>query len=551
MLWPLPAHFLNSVAGDNCDAASCVWYYWFAPYALATKEPYFHSGLFLAPYGIDTVFFTNEFLMELVTFPLSLLGQVPAAYNIGTVLSLALSAWCFFLFCRETPLRLGPALAGGFAYGFSPHMFSHLPGHFNLLQAQYVALVLLFWRRAVRDPRFKWTTVIGLGMSVWAMGLTNVQLFVNGVLLACVLTAALAVEDWRMLARRIPWLTAIAAACISIALMSPWFAALSEALRQHDYRPASPWLGGEHFARPLDFLKPPPYHALWGKYFHDAKLLEPAFYAEKGVYLGWICLAAALFAFVPARNRRSAIVWAAGLLVFLSLALGNRYSPVGNSWQKSLMLAPWLPRIALFEQLRVPARYAFGAGAICALLAAMGIQALTGPWPKMRRVLPAAAAGLIALDFLGAPIPLCEVRVSPLYRTHDFRGDGALLTFPIFVANGGGGLIGLFNTQQIIDQTHHHKPILSCYASRIPEDVLSKLKSDEVLAALLRLQEGKQPGAIPPAQGREWAKRMGIRWAVLQYRFRRKPEFAEFLRNSLGMKLVGKYSDGDVYGYET
>src|SRR6185437_5803759 len=60
----------------------------------------------------------------------------------------ALSAWTAFLLCRHVTRRTAPSLVGGYIFGFSPYMLTHLTGGPQLAQKPLLPVfVLLVLRR--------------------------------------------------------------------------------------------------------------------------------------------------------------------------------------------------------------------------------------------------------------------------------------------------------------------------------------------------------------------------------------------------------------------
>ena len=105
--------------------------------------PVFLTKAMWAPYGINLAWLTTMPLVALLASPITeLLGPI-ASYNILCLLSLPLSAWCAFIACRYLTKDYWSSLLGGYIFGFSPFMLSHLAyGHLIVLFAFPIPLTV-------------------------------------------------------------------------------------------------------------------------------------------------------------------------------------------------------------------------------------------------------------------------------------------------------------------------------------------------------------------------------------------------------------------------
>src|SRR5207244_1765314 len=75
--------------------------------------------------------------------PLTAAAGPIVSFDILLLLSPALTAWTTYLLCHRLTGRTGPALAGGFVFGFSPFIVNTMAaGHVNLSLAFLVPLAL-------------------------------------------------------------------------------------------------------------------------------------------------------------------------------------------------------------------------------------------------------------------------------------------------------------------------------------------------------------------------------------------------------------------------
>ena len=76
---------------------------------------------------------------------------VVAAYNASMLLCPALSALTAFILCRRICGRFWPALAGGYVFGFSAYMLSHMLGHLTLVMEFFPPLAVYLVMRRIDD----------------------------------------------------------------------------------------------------------------------------------------------------------------------------------------------------------------------------------------------------------------------------------------------------------------------------------------------------------------------------------------------------------------
>src|SRR5947209_1869714 len=95
---------------------------------------------------------------SLLMAPVTLLFSPLVTWNVIQLASPALTGWTAYLLCRHLTGRVGPALLGGYLFGFSPYVLVHVTGGPYLgLAALLPVLVLLVIRRVqgtIRARRF-------------------------------------------------------------------------------------------------------------------------------------------------------------------------------------------------------------------------------------------------------------------------------------------------------------------------------------------------------------------------------------------------------------
>jgi hypothetical protein len=149
---PVIDHFgSHIIAFQEGDPSVIMWWFAWWPHALLHGLNPFVTHAILYPDGYNLEWATSMPLPSLVLAPVTL-GFGPAVtWNVIELLCPALSAWTAFLLCRHVVGRSGPALVGGYLFGFSPYMLTHLQSSPNLaLVALVPAFVLIVLRRMER-----------------------------------------------------------------------------------------------------------------------------------------------------------------------------------------------------------------------------------------------------------------------------------------------------------------------------------------------------------------------------------------------------------------
>ena len=125
------------VASDPIDSSQFMWFFAWWPHALLHGLNPFVTHVMFVPEGFNLTWATGMPGPSLLLAPLTLAFGPAVTWNVIQLASPALSAWTAFLLCRHVTRRTAPSLVGGYIFGFSPYMLTHLTG------GPYLALVPL------------------------------------------------------------------------------------------------------------------------------------------------------------------------------------------------------------------------------------------------------------------------------------------------------------------------------------------------------------------------------------------------------------------------
>ncbi len=137
--------------GRNTDPSFLIWALTWWPYALNHRLNPFWCHLVWVPGGFNLAWSAGIPLASLLAAPLTAAEGPVFAFNFLCIAAPALAAWSAFLLCRSLCGRFGPALIGGYLFGFSSYELGEMgAGHLNLLfifpQPLIVLLVVAYLR---------------------------------------------------------------------------------------------------------------------------------------------------------------------------------------------------------------------------------------------------------------------------------------------------------------------------------------------------------------------------------------------------------------------
>jgi hypothetical protein len=318
---------------------------------------------------------------------------VPLTFNLLLILHGAWAGFGAYRLAREEGLSFPAALAAGLVFGGMPKLVAHVAaGHVSLVLAvAWTGWLLVFAGRAAASRRARDAAAAGLILA------TIILADPRWALPAAMLGVAYGL--WRggraLLTKRgvgIASMGALFALGLSAALTFP----LLEFVRLSSR--------GSLLAEESRAFSLPP------SYLLGLIIPQPGISAEFTVYFGMAALALAVAGLAV---RRGQTFWACAFIAAVLMALGSStpFYPV---------LVRVIPGLNL---LRVPSRFMLAAGFAMAMLAARGVEALSGEW-STRIVKPMR---LVAVSFLAAGVVIL-VAQSTLHLPALLVRAGVMLT---------------------------------------------------------------------------------------------------------------------------
>ena len=293
----LIGHFSERYIAMGHDAGISIFFLEWWRYAVADHVNPFHVNVVWAPSGYNLAWAASIPLAALAMSPIEItLGPV-AAYNVAILLCPALSGWSAFVLCRRIAGSYWPAIAGGYLFGFSPYMLSHMTGHLTLCMVFFIPAAAALVRARLHEEVTALKFVLISTFLLTAQFLLSIEVLASGTLMGAIFLALLWMYRSAEVRERIPRLFPLMAVSylFTVILVSPYlyyfFAAGSVPL-------ASNWASAVQ-ANPLSLLTPAMTNIAGGWKVFRTITVAPSLW-EASEYMG---LPALLFLWYFARSR--------------------------------------------------------------------------------------------------------------------------------------------------------------------------------------------------------------------------------------------------------
>ena len=351
------------VGGYTTDPQVLIWSLAWWPHALLHGQNPFVTKELWAPVGINLAWSQTAPGLAILLAPLTLVAGPIVAYNTAALAMPALGAWASFLLCRHLTRATGPAIVGGYLFGFSTYVIGGTLAHVQTTAVFVVPLV------ALTVVRFFEGELAGRGLALRLAALLTAQALIEteilftltlALVVGLVLVAVL-VPPWRT---RLPPLAGplVAAYTTAGVLLSPllyYLAAGSSAAKAQSY---AAFVGDA-----MNVVVPTHVEAIgwWADHLTRA---FPANDAERGTYIGVpVLVIVALFARTQWRSRAGRLLLVAFLLGLVA-TLGSWLTLDGHR----LIELPWVHLASRppFSDL-MPVRFSLYTSLVTALVVAL------------------------------------------------------------------------------------------------------------------------------------------------------------------------------------
>lgn len=444
------AHFGSTTIGYGPDPPVFTWDLKWWPQAILDGLDPLHSAVVYAPQGFNTTLMTSIAGPSLVMAPVTQAVGPLASYNALAILIPALNAWAAFLLCREAGGSSWPALAGGYAFGFSTYVLGQSLGHPNLSLVAMAPLAVYFVLRRHRQSIGTAAFVAYLTIALSFQFLTSTEVFLTMTLMgAAVYGLGLLILPAQR-ASLLSLITPIVIAYVATGLLvSPFLAA---AVTAHlDLTHIDPI---RYSADPLNLVVPTRL-TVGGNALAGIGDQFTGNLSENGTYFGLpLLLLLGLFAWQRHRDRVALLLLGAFAIALVG-ALGPRLNLLGTP--TSLRL-PWAPFLHLpYFKYVLPERLIVFAWLALAVILALWLS-MPSRWQAAKWALAGIGLALMlpnprATDpsppHYGAAIWASERPLPEFFASGEspqFKGRPNLLVLPYNEAGEGIGVYWQANT---------------------------------------------------------------------------------------------------------
>jgi hypothetical protein len=376
--WPLVTQFSTHFIGDAfSDAYEYTRHIWWIKHALQTGQPIFDQPLLAYPDGLDGAWLWGNPLQSFPAWLFAFVMPLPAAYNLMTLLWLALNGWSMYWLVSRLTQNQGAALIAGVIFEAYPTFQGQLSAsHEGLLVLWPVPFYVYALFRLRESGSWRYILTAGLLFVLSILGNSLLLVYLLLPITGLFTLSLLWKRQWTAFGR------VILSAALGVALSSIFLVPIiRETLNAPDYiREAGSAV--RFSADLLAIITPSFYHPLYRNldYTHALLGVEPA---EKLAYIG---ILPALLTLLAVWKMPAARWWLLLALIAWVLSLGpilkvmNEPARVSvSSEYESYVALPWLAlgNLPLLNIARTPSRFNFALAFAVAVMAGYGVKVVS------------------------------------------------------------------------------------------------------------------------------------------------------------------------------
>ncbi|HUT53858.1 MAG TPA: glycosyltransferase family 39 protein [bacterium] len=463
--WPMIADLHQYVISEYMDVINSfgnMWWFHEAVCVLHTSP--WHNPEIDYPYGYSMVLLPVWIPYDALSLPIiAAYGAdgLPVAFNLISILSLALTGYAMFVLARYLTRDPGASFVAGIALALTPYRYWNLT-RWHVTCLELVVFTMYFFLRAVREEkRAAW---VGLAVFSALLFYTSPNYTADLALALPVMLVFLAATERDTLKLDAALLRLAKAGALAGAVCAPLIVRIILEIAHGPVPLLQPdSLRIPYSANLLGFFTPGSTLRAYSWLTPHLPYSDPGLKREFGIasyeiFMGWFTLMLAVVG-VLARRRESRLLLVLAAL-FLVLSLGPRVQVGQHALTFSAPYA-WLEHVLPWLKVdRTPVRHSAIALICVAALAAMGLAAFKDlAAPRRRAMIQAAAAVAVVLEFNQAPLKLDSIPV-PAY-VYEIKNDpvyGSVLDLPFLPDTKRLG--GYY-------MMHHYKPLAIQLTSRI------------------------------------------------------------------------------------
>ncbi len=217
-LWIDPAG--RRQLGDISDVDQSTWFMRYAANAVEHfRLPALVTTTLNAPHTVNLMWNTSMLLVGVVMTPVTLLAGPQASLTVVLVVGFAGSAAAMFYVLRRWGASILASALGGFLFGFSPALINSGIGHYSLVPAMLLPLMIDRLMRIVARQGSAVRNGLWLGLMASAQLFISEEALVDAAIASAILLVVLALSRPREIASRIRPLAAGLGAGVVVALV--------------------------------------------------------------------------------------------------------------------------------------------------------------------------------------------------------------------------------------------------------------------------------------------------------------------------------------------
>lgn len=428
--YPLILYLNSRIPGvQSSDNFAYLWkMYWFKHAIIDLRQsPLFAPHIFY-PKGFNFAQDEATFVNTLGLLPVTWAFGEIVSLNIAVLLSFMLSGFGMYLFARELTNSIWAGVFAGVVFAFSPYHFARAFQHLNLATIQWIPFAFLFLERLINKPNRKRAVALAIFYLLTAISSWYYAYYI-GIMLA--IYAFIRIRQIRGQDRLVTIKMLLISGLLAVFLVMP-FLYPSLALHKTGTMVYKLVDVDSYSASVDDFLRPSPFHPLWGEAI-KAKIAEQ--FTDWGEHILFVGIIVFILMLIGLKQERSspqsrALIWVG--ISALILALGTTLHIFGIRVEFGLpqLFSGWTPRgrlpvpmpgyllfkcLPFFNSSRVWARFGLMAGFSACVFAGFGLRSILKKGTPVRRaMIGSTAIALACFEFLALPFPTSPVAPRPV-----------------------------------------------------------------------------------------------------------------------------------------
>lgn len=437
------------------------------------------------PWGVDLKStLGSSYLWESLKHLLVNLTNYIFTFNLLILLSFVLSGWLTYLLVYRITQSHPAALFSGFIFSFCPYHFARAWQHLALSQIQWIPLYILSLLNLEEKVSIK--NILFTAFSLFLLASFNFYYAYFMAAITLLFIPFLTIKERKNLKPIFNFCLALALAClIVLILISPslWEIyqgrkLISPATAIEDNLLRRPFENlFSQSARPLSYFLPAAVHPFFGGFTEQfiGSRLYGASFTEHTLYLGWVPLILALFAFVKLRNNKEASEkkrFYFGVFVFLAITAWFFSQPPWWNMGFFKIFMPSLFLYKIFPMFRAYSRFGIIVMLAISVLSGFGLKLILSrlKTQSSKLIITILFFGLVFLEFLNfPPAKVIDLNKPPEVYTWLRRQPGSFVIaeYPLDTESP--------NTLYLFYQTIHHKRMINATSPGTPANDVAKM----------------------------------------------------------------------------